>query len=49
MLTKTEEKNEKRKLKILKIQSSTFMTADEKKIQEKFVKIQKRFEGGVAF
>ncbi len=37
------------KLKISKIQNSTFVSTTEKKIQEKFEKIQKLFEGGVAF
>ncbi len=38
-----------RKVKISKIQNSTFVRTNEKKIQEKFEKIQKEFEGGVAF
>ncbi len=32
-----------------KIQNSTFVRTTEEKIQEKFEKIQKWFEGGVAF
>ncbi len=38
-----------RKLKILKIQNSTFVRTSAKKIREKVEKIQKSFEGGVAF
>ncbi len=39
------------KLKILKIQNSTFVRTTEKKIQEKFeiILIPKQFEGGVPF
>ncbi len=35
--------------KISKIQNSTFVRTTEEKNQEKFERIQKRFEGGVAF
>ncbi len=37
------------KVKISKIQNSTFVRTNEKKIQKKFEKIQKWFEGGVGF
>ncbi len=36
-------------LKFKKIKNSTFVRTTEKKIQEKVEKIQKWFEGGVAF
>ncbi len=36
-------------LKIAKIQDSTFLRTTEKKIKKKFERIQKWFEGGVAF
>ncbi len=50
MLTKMKKKIVKnRKLKISKIQNSTFVSTTEEKIQEKFEKIQKLFEGGVAY
>ena len=47
-------KNEKKivtnqKLKISKIQNITFVRTTEKKNQKKFERIQKWFEGGVAF
>ncbi len=38
-----------RKLKISKIQNSTFVRTTEKKIPEKVEKIQRRFEGGIVF
>ena len=38
-----------RELKISKIQNSNFVSITKKKIQQKFEKIQKLFEGGVAF
>ncbi len=37
------------KLEISKIQNSTFVRIAEKKIQKKFEKMQKWFEGGVGF
>ncbi len=39
----------KSKIKISKIQNSIFVRTTDKKIQEKFEKIQNYFEGGVAF
>ncbi len=45
-VNETEKKSWKIKLKISKIQNSTFVRTTEKKIQKKFERIQKWFEGG---
>ncbi len=47
MLTKTKKNN--RKLKILKIQNSTFVKTIQKKFQEKFENFRMRFVEGAAF
>ncbi len=49
MLTKGTKFLKNEKVKISKIQNSTFVRTTEKKFQKKFERIQKRFEGGVAF